>query len=436
VGAIVAAIGVLEVAQVSWVLNSLTAFRPGFHVVGGQLRATSTLMYPTIASMYLEVVFCLGLWLLLDGGKTPRARNTIVVFAALSLIIAGIVATFTRAGLIAIAVALPVMGALHYAKARRFDVIHAKLFALGAMLAVFVLLSRSPEILLARLRTEGSHEWYGATYVVPRALEFRTGGEYRVPITLQNTGRVVWDSSSSPMFALSYHWLRADTEAVVGFEGWRTLFDVPVEPGTRVTMPANVKAPVQPGEYVLVWDVVHEHRAWLSTEGVTPGRSVVRVEGVPTGSELSSAGQLPTASRRPGRLLLWRAAVRIATAHPILGVGPDNFRKVYGGYIGQTTWDARVHANNMYLETLAGSGVVGLAAMLWLMIASGRALWRRWRAASVARAAAAAAMCAVWIAIAGHGLVDSFLSFTTTYVLFAVAAGVAFSSGLGHADRV
>ena len=30
--------------------------------------------------------------------------------------------------------------------------------------------------------------------------------------------------------------------------------------------------------------------------------------------------------------------------------------------------------------------------------------------------------------IAGHGLVDSFLSFTTTYVIFALAAGLAFST--------
>jgi hypothetical protein len=42
----------------------------------------------------------------------------------------------------------------------------------------------------------------------------------------------------------------------------------------------------------------------------------------------------------------------------------------------------------------------------------------------------------VWVVIAGHGLVDSFLSFTTTYVTFAVAGGWAVSRGLaqGAAD--
>ena len=40
------------------------------------------------------------------------------------------------------------------------------------------------------------------------------------------------------------------------------------------------------------------------------------------------------------------------------------------------------------------------------------------------------AALAAWLVIAGHGLVDSFLSFTTTYVTFAVAAGLALSPGL------
>ena len=71
--AVVGAIAVLELAQIPWVLNALKAFRPGFHVVGGQLRATSTLFYPTITSMFLEVVFALGLvWI---ASEPPGVRR-------------------------------------------------------------------------------------------------------------------------------------------------------------------------------------------------------------------------------------------------------------------------------------------------------------------------------------------------------------------------
>ncbi len=55
--------------------NALKAFRPGFHVVGGQLRATSTLFYPTITSMFLEVAFALGLvWIASSRARVCRPR--------------------------------------------------------------------------------------------------------------------------------------------------------------------------------------------------------------------------------------------------------------------------------------------------------------------------------------------------------------------------
>ena len=82
-------------------------FRPGFHVVGGQLRATSTLFYPTITSMYLEVAFALGLvWI----------ASSRLAFVALVLTGAGIIATFTRAGLITMTISLLIYGGLLYYK--------------------------------------------------------------------------------------------------------------------------------------------------------------------------------------------------------------------------------------------------------------------------------------------------------------------------------
>jgi hypothetical protein len=465
VGVVVSVLAVLETAQVRAVLHALTAFRPGFHVVGGQLRATSTLLYPTIASMYLEVIFALGLWLLLETRSHPNAQITrvgdpgrhegfrgsrrkdgsalgqAVVFASLSIIAAGIIATFTRAGLIAMGCAIGVVALLRFAKTGRLDFGHARLATLAAVMGAIVLVSHSPDVLLTRLRTEGSQDWYGATYSAPPALRLRTGADYTVPIALENTGRVVWDSSSEPMFAMSYHWLRAGSESVVQFDGWRTPFPTPIEPNTRIVLPVNVRAPGEPGKYVLVWDVVHEHRAWLSTEGVTAARTLVDVEGERVSATGDVMNRLPPANSRADRFTLWQAALRIAAEYPVLGIGPDNFRTVYGKYIAgrrgtaEGRWDTRVHANNMYLEVLAGAGLLGLLAVCWLLGASATALVRQWRRAAPAAASGAAAFCAAWLVIAGHGIVDSFLSFTTTYVMFALAAGLAFSEH-ADADRV
>ena len=87
----------------------------------------------------------------------------------------------------------------------------------------------------------------------------------------------------------------------------------------------------------------------------------------------------PRPTVRPGRFVLWRAAATMFAAHPLLGVGPDNFRLAYGAYAGLPGADARMHSNNMYLEMLAGGGLVVGAAFLWLV----------WRAAAQLRAARA-----------------------------------------------
>ena len=122
---------------------------------------------------------------------------------------------------------------------------------------------------------------------------------------------------------------------------------------------ARVRAPGYPGTYVLVWDVVQEHRTWLSLEGVFPGRSIASVEGTPVGAPLPSRGRMPAGVMRMPRSVLWSTALTIARERPLLGIGPDNFRHAYGRYLGLAAWDERVHANNSYLEVLTGTGGCG-----------------------------------------------------------------------------
>ena len=419
-GAIVGAIAVLELAQVPLVLDGLTVFRPGFHVVGGQLRATSTLFYPTITSMYLEVVFALGLlWI----------ASSRLAFAALVLVGAGIIATFTRAGLIAMAISLIAFGALTYARRYRWEREHSAMAMLAAILAALVMVSRSPQLLITRMSTEVSQDWYGASYDVPRTLTLRPDSFNDIPVTLSNRGWLTWQSSEAPVFALSYHWLSADTEEVVIYDGLRTAFAGAVAPGEDVALLARVRAPGYPGTYLLVWDVVQEHRTWLSLEGVFPGRTIVTVDGPPVGAPLQGRGRMPSGTMRMPRPVLWQTAVQISSERPLLGIGPDNFRHVYGRYLGLAAWDTRVHANNTYLEVLVGMGVLGLAALAWLIVAAVRAAIRL---KPDTTDAAALVACVV---IAAHAVVDSFLTFTSTYVVFAIAAGLLYRHH-GHAHRV
>lgn len=429
--ALVGAIAVLELAQVPLVLDALKLFRPGFHVVGGQVRATSTLFYPTITSMYLEVAFALGLvWI----------ASSRLAFVALALTGAGIIATFTRAGLVTMTMSLLIYGGLIYYKrlaGNRTDEgawtgEHTRLAALAALLLALVMVSRSPQMLVTRMSTDVSQDWYGASYEAPKTLTLRPDSFTDVPVTLSNRGWLTWQSTQTPVFALSYHWLSIDTEDVVVYDGVRTPFTSPVEPGEDVTVQARVHAPGYPGTYLLVWDIVQEGRTWLSLEGVFPGRTIVKVEGTAVGGPLPTRGRMPTGVMRMPRSVLWNTALQISAEHPVLGIGPDNFRLTYGRYLGLAAWDSRVHANNTYLEVLVGMGAIGAAALLWLIVAACRSTLARLRAADLDTMPLVAAATAACVAIAAHGVVDSFLTFTSTYVVFALAAGLLYR----HAHRV
>ena len=164
-----------------------------------------------------------------------------------------------------------------------------------------------------------------------------------------------------------------------------------------------MRAPRQPGRYRLEWDIVQEGRLWFSTEpGATRLLSPVTVTGTAAGGPDDRPIPPPRPTLRPGRLVLWKAAARMVVAHPLFGVGPDNFRLSYGPYAGLKTADPRLHSNNMYLEMLAGSGLIGGVAFLWLL----------WRAAAVFLSSAVLepGIAAAGLAIAIHGVVDSFLA--------------------------
>jgi hypothetical protein len=303
------------------------------------------------------------------------------------------------------------------------------LTALAALLVVLFATSRSAQAAWLRLTSEGQDTWYRASVEAPATLALATGSSSAVRVRVTNLGRLTWDSTDDPPISLSYHWLQADGERVVDFNGARASFSAPVSSGQTMWVDADVRAPHQPGEYRLEWDVVQEHRLWFNTEpgALDASYSQATVSGMATGGPIATTPR-PRQAVRPGRLLLWRAAARMFAAHPLLGVGADNFRLQWGPYAGLRNADPRIHSNNMYIEMFVGGGLVGGLAFLWLV-------WRaaRCATAAVARGADPRFVCALGIGAAGlavfvHGAVDSFLTFTPTYVLIAFTLGLAVAS--------
>lgn len=82
-----------------------------------------------------------------------------------------------------------------------------------------------------------------------------------------------------------------------------------------------------------------------------------------------------------GRIYAWGAALRMALDNPLTGVGLDNFYLNYFFY--SDFWDGRNHAvHSTWFGVLGETGVLGLAAFLWMVVA----IFRRIRVATMALA--------------------------------------------------
>jgi hypothetical protein len=381
--------------------------------------------------MYLEVVFALVLPLLLVAIEQRRAAVAVGTAVLLVGILQAISLTFTRAGLLATFSSLAIVGAFRY-RTSGWERGVAMVAALTVLAVIMPFSSRSSEAVALRFSSEGQEAWYRASIDAPSQLAVKTGETITVPLVITNTGLVTWYPNGTSRSRLSYHWLLPDGDRIDGWEGLRTDFPGPVAPGQVVPLSAQVRTPNQPGPYRLMWDVEQEHRFWFSAESDAE-RYITATE--VSGPALGPDGPrvtLPDRGARvhPSRAVFWKAAAQMTVARPLTGVGPDNFRLLYGDYASLRSADPRLNSHNMFLEVLAGGGLLGAAAFAWLLWRTGTVLRRAARAATgIWMPLAVSGVAAACTAIAVHGFFDSFLSFTATYVLFAVTLGLATSCG-------
>ncbi len=171
----------------------------------------------------------------------------------------------------------------------------------------------------------------------------RAGARTTARLVLVNGGAATWRSRGADGLQLSYHWLDLHRNAIV-WDGLRTPFPQAIEPGATTTLDVMLAAPRPPGRYVLRFDLVEEHRFWLSEVGVPtldlelevePGiaerRLAVVVHGGPDErtSTALSAQEEPVVDEAPA-----------ATAHLVSGAepAPDWSRLVLDAHA--EGWDA------------------------------------------------------------------------------------------------
>jgi hypothetical protein len=110
---------------------------------------------------------------------------------------------------------------------------------------------------------------------------------------------------------------------------------------------------------------------------VLPHSLMTRIDDL-YGAVSANAGTPQDTSLR-GRKSENLAAIRMWADHPLIGVGPDNFELNYLRYSERIGTDPRPEqrgAHNLYLESLAETGVVGAAAFFSVLWLSLRGAWR------------------------------------------------------------
>lgn len=383
----------------------LGAFREIPFNVAGVRRASAGSEYPNLGAAMIFYALLAGVTLL---RSRPRARAVFVLVLA-----AGLAYTYSRGAWLAGLAGLLVVAWFEGGRGR---FVPAVLY-----LGVLGLFVGSAEISQIRFGGENANDFYAATYDAPRQFAMDPGARVLVPVTVRNVGRRPWRKGEE--IHLSYHLYENAKRPLV--DGPRTDLPRDVLPGESVTMNAILRAPAKEGEYLLMWDLVHEDTTWFSGQGVKPGvaRLIVGRGPVkaPAALEAEALAAIPdTLAWRPSRLELWRLAVRMWSANPFFGVGPDNYRWTYGTLAGKATFDTRVFSNNMFLEFAATLGTLGLGAFL---AALALAIVNGWREA--VESSTALIGLSILVAMAIHGLADYVLAFTGHYLVFGLAMGAA-----------
>ena len=395
----------------------------------GLARASGPFQYPNIATMYLEAVLpaLVAVGVAAAGQRKPPQDRRVLAATAVAalLIVNAIVLAASRAGLVTAMVVLLGLAVL----ARDLRALRRLSIGLAAALVVVTMIAQAVSPLLAlRLRFWSQGNWYSSGIdpvpdAEPLPSPLPIGGQAHVRFSVHNIGLLTWPAGGDKPVKLSYHWMSEDAEQVLVLDGARTDLPRDLAPGERAEVSAIVMAPARAGRYLLWWDLVQENVTWFSDAG-DPGQWQQVVVGTPSARKGKGRGLrsllTPNSFNEFSRIALWSAGARAFRDHPLLGLGPDNFRHVYGKYLGREGADERLHANNFYVEIMATMGIVGVLALVTLMIALVRSARRALESRARALALGVTAGLAAYFI---HGTLDYFLEFTPTYVMFWLLAG-------------
>jgi O-antigen ligase len=378
-------------------------FRMDEFYVGAVRRLSGSFEYPNTAAAF----FAMSLPLVwgVPNHRWMRVSGSILLWIVIIL-------TYSRGAMIAVLLMLGVWSIATKSRA---------LLVLGGLcLASAVGFITFQPFLIRRFEDKPPGKVLAAEYQPTyNTLRRRPGEQNDIMVRIKNVGTATWITNENGPFTLTYRWY--DPERLKWVPKSPTFLSIPapLRPGESLDVHPSFLTPREPGLYLLTWDISQHGKNWFSGNGVWPG--LVEVDVQPDGEILSSnrdlsrwylhpISRLFVANNEATRMALWKAALEMARDHPVFGIGPDNFRLLYGESFRITRPDTKIRANSLYLELLSGSGLAGLVAF-GIMVGA-----MRWSAA-VAPIASGIFLI--------HGFVDAFLMTTPIYFGFWILLGLA-----------
>jgi hypothetical protein len=118
---------------------------------------------------------------------------------------------------------------------------------------------------------------YRTRYAALAPLSLPAGASATIAVSVENASRIVWEASRDSGIYLGNHWLTEDGEVVVWGDGRVPIRRVALR--ETVSIPLSVRAPAQPGDYLLEIDLVEEGVTWFKDKGAPALYVNVRVTG-------------------------------------------------------------------------------------------------------------------------------------------------------------
>jgi O-antigen ligase len=147
--------------------------------------------------------------------------------------------------------------------------------------------------------------------------------------------------------------------------------------------------------------------------------AILAVAGLSLGLEARfyTLAEVPQPDHLGTRHILWSSALALWQLSPVVGIGAGNFEFDLA-MVGHP--DVQTHANSVYLQALSEMGLIGLAAMLFLMWTSIATFAR-----SFSRRPLVIGMFAAGVALALHQVFDYLWFFPKIGVFWAALLGIA-----------